>query len=868
MAEVKKRLIIIDGTSIAYRAFHAIPKELKNSKGVPTNAVYGWTQTLKKIIALSPGYMAVAFDVKGPTFRHGMYEGYKKDRPAMPDSLSMQLPYIKKITKAFNVAVLESQSFEADDIIATVARAASKAGLKTAIVTGDKDMCQLVDENTVIYDYVNNRELGKEGVEERLGVLPSTVRDLLGLAGDPTDSIPGVPGIGSKTAARLLKDYGSIEGVYENLGRIKNEKVRVALEKHREQAMLSRDLATLHDTVPFEWSIEGLEYHGADIKELMAVLKELEFGKLLKEFSEKSPEAHAGKSGFKTIETDGELSSLLAEAKAKGVMAIAIEPVAKGPTEGAVFAGIALSEEAVYCIAGGLSAQAFLKACLSDSRVKKHTDNSKLLHTYALQNGFELAGVSIDTSLASYVLDPSSSGHTIEDLALQLNGAVIRQAQDGDKGSLCERLSQKALNVNIIAELFDKQLESKGLYKLYSEIELPLAGVLAAMELKGIKVDAALLKTLSKEIDIELGSIERRIYSSAGFEFNINSPKQLSEALFERLNLKPIKRTKTGFSTDEEVLTKLAPAHEVPAMVLSYRQFSKLKATYIDALVSLADQAASRIHTSFNQTVTATGRLSSSRPNLQNIPVRGQWAIRIREAFVPENGRIFVSADYSQIELRILAHMSKDPALLGSFLKGDDIHSRTAEELFGVPPDGVTPELRRKAKAINFGIVYGMGPYGLSTELGISIDEASDYIERYFLHYRAVKEFIERTIGEAGERGYTETIFGRRRYIPELSSPNEATVRFGQRMAVNTPIQGTSADIIKLAMLRIHERLKTSRLESSMLLQIHDELIFEAPFEEKEALCGLIREEMEGVVSLAIPLKVNIKTGNNWAVVE
>lgn len=865
MAEAKKRLIIIDGTSIAYRAFHAIPKELKNSKGVPTNAVYGFTQTLKKIIGLSPGYMAVAFDVKGATFRHGMYEGYKKDRPAMPDSLSMQLPYIKKITKAFNVAVLESQSFEADDIIATVARAASKAGLKTAIVTGDKDMCQLVDENTVIYDYVNNREMGKEGVEERLGVLPSSVRDLLGLAGDPTDSIPGVPGIGSKTAARLLKDYGSIEGVYENLGHIKNAKVREALEKHRDQAMLSRDLATLHDTVPFEWSIEGLEYHGADIKELVAVLKELEFGKLLKEFSEKSLEAHAGKPGFKMIETDGELSSLLDEARAKGVMAIAF---AKGPVQGAVSAGIALSEEAVYCIAGGLSAGAFLKACLSDSRMKKHTDNSKLLHSYALQNGFELAGLSIDTSLASYVLDPSSSGHTIEDLALQQSGAVIREAEDGDKHGLCDALSQKALNIHIIAGLFDKQLESKGLYRLYSEIELPLAGVLAAMELKGIKVDVVLLRNLSKEIDIELGSIERRIYSSAGFEFNINSPKQLAEALFDRLKLKPIRRTKTGFSTDEEVLTKLAPEHEVPAMVLSYRQFSKLKATYIDALLSLADPATSRIHTSFNQTVTATGRLSSSRPNLQNIPVRGRWAVRIREAFVPENGCIFVSADYSQIELRILAHMSKDPVLLSSFLRGEDIHSRTAEELFGVPPDGVTPELRRKAKAINFGIVYGMGPYGLSTELGISIDEASEYIERYFLHYRAVKEFIDRTIGEAGERGYTETLFGRRRYIPELSSLNEATVRFGQRMAVNTPIQGTSADIIKLAMLRIHERLKTSRLESSMLLQIHDELIFEAPLKEKEALCGLIREEMEGVASLALPLKVNIKTGNNWSVVE
>ncbi|MBI5238365.1 MAG: DNA polymerase I [Deltaproteobacteria bacterium] len=877
MAEVKKRLIIIDGTSVAYRAFHAIPKEFKNSKGVPTNAVYGFTQTFKKIIALSPDYMAVAFDVKGPTFRHGMYEGYKKERPLMPDSLSMQLPYIKKIIKAFNVAVLESRSFEADDIIATIARAASKTGLKTAIITGDKDMCQLVDENTVIFDYVNNREFGEEGVEERLGVAPSSVRDLLGLAGDPTDNIPGVPGIGSKTAVRLLKDYGSIEGVYENLGRIKNEKVQGALKNHRDQAMLSRDLATLHDTVPFEWSIEGLEYRGANLKELTGLFKELEFGKLLKEFSENGPDAGAAKTGFKTIETDGELSSLLAEARAKGILAIAIEQFGKGPMEGVISAGIALSEENVYCIAGNLSAKPFLKASLSDSRIKKHTDNSKLLHSYALQNGFELAGVSIDTSLASYVLNPSFSGHTIEDLALRHYGAVIAQAQtsarvfeagNGAPGVLYERLCQKALNIYMIAELFHKQLESERLYKLYSEIELPLAGVLAAMELKGIKVDILLLKNLSKEIDIELGSIEERIYSSAGFEFNINSPKQLAQALFERLKLKPVKRTKTGFSTDEEVLTRLAPGHEVPAMILSYRQMSKLKATYIDALVSLTDPATSRIHTSFNQTVTATGRLSSSRPNLQNIPVRGQWAVRIREAFVPENGCIFVSADYSQIELRILAHMSKDPVLLGSFLRGEDIHSRTAEELFGVPRDGVTPELRRKAKAINFGIVYGMGPYGLSTELGISMDEASEYIERYFLHYKSVKGFIGRTIEEAGEMGYTETIFGRRRYIPELSSANEATVRFGQRMAVNTPIQGTSADIIKLAMIRIHERLKTARLESRMLLQIHDELIFEALLEEKEPLCGLIREEMEGVVSLALPLKVNIKTGDNWAVVE
>ncbi|OGQ03042.1 MAG: DNA polymerase I [Deltaproteobacteria bacterium RBG_19FT_COMBO_58_16] len=511
-----------------------------------------------------------------------------------------------------------------------------------------------------------------------------------------------------------------------------------------------------------------------------------------------------------------------------------------------------------------------LKGFFADAEVRKDTNNSKALYICLGSMGFVLNGVGVDTSLASYVLNPSKAEHTVESLAYEYLGEVAQpEPKEGfrlDEAAVV--FGRKACNILKIAEILEKLIEESGIDELYTRMELPLSGVLAGMEMAGIRVEGEVLSNLSKEMAIEIADIERRIYAAAGEEFNISSPKQLSELLFDRLGLKPVKRTKTGFSTDEEVLTKLAAEHEVPQLIISYRQLAKLKSTYVDAIIELINPATGRVHTSFNQTVTATGRLSSSRPNLQNIPVRGEFAPRIREAFVASEGFRFLSADYSQIELRLVAHMSADPVLVESFTKGQDVHARTASEVFGIMPALVTSEMRRRAKAINFGIIYGMGPYGLASELGISMKEALDYINSYFAHYSRVKEFIDSTVEEATARGYTVTLFGRRRFIPELKSPVESTVRLGQRLAINTPIQGTAADMIKAAMIRVARELKEKKLASRMLLQIHDELVLEAALGEVEVVTALVREAMEGVLKLSVPVVVNFKSGATWDRVE
>lgn len=883
MDKTKETLCIIDGSSVFYRAFHAVPSSFTSTSGMPTNAVYGFTQTLRKIIKeFSPRYIAVAFDVKGPSFRHEMFTEYKAERPAMPDALSVQIPYIKRIVKAFNIAAIEMASYEADDVIATLAIKFAKKGLRVAMVTGDKDMYQLINGNVFILDYNSGKECGPAEVVEKFGVQPELIRDMLGLAGDTSDNIPGVPGVGYKTAAKLLNRYGNLEKIYENLDDITGEKLRENLRAHRDQAFLSRELATLHPQVPVECELDGLEYNGPDQKELEPLLRELDFRRILSEVMADGPAEAPEDIEFDEIRDGAGVETALKGARRLSI-ALALYGYGEGSEGKPASIGLCVDNDKTYFIRSGASSTEggaecgdladiinALKPYIEEIDLRKDTDDSKALYLFFSPCGVDLAGVAVDTSLASYLLDPSRSDHSVEALAFEYLGAnppkALKGGRDDTKAGLS--LANKACNIAKLALILHERLAKDGLLGLYTGMELPLSRVLASMERLGIKVDTQMLRDLSKEIEVELADIERRIYAGAGTTFNINSPKQLSEILFERLGLKPAKKTKTGFSTDEEVLTLLAASHEVPSMIISFRQLSKLKSTYVDAILEIINPSTGRVHTSFNQTVTATGRLSSSRPNLQNIPARGDAALRIREAFVPDAGFFFLCADYSQIELRIVAHMSDDPVLVDAFTRGEDIHTRTASEVFGIMPGLVTSELRRRAKAINFGIIYGMGPYGLSTELGISVKEATDYIDRYFERYRAVKTFMDNAISEAARTGYTKTLFGRRRFIPELKSPVDATQRFGQRLAINTPIQGTAADMIKAAMINIDRRLVNEGFRSRMLLQIHDELVFEAAHEEKDALSAMVRSEMEGVLSLKVPVIVNLKSGPNWRSVE
>jgi DNA polymerase-1 len=843
---------------------------------LPSNAIYGFAQTLRKILKdYSPDYIGVAFDVKGPTYRHELYEEYKVERPAMPDDLGVQIPYIKKLVTAFDIPVFEKQGYEADDVIGTLAKKFSGSGLRVLLITNDKDMFQLVGEDCRVLDYINDKEYGRDDVMEKFGVEPARMTDLVGLAGDPTDNIPGVPGVGVKTAAKLLNRFGTLEEVLTNSDQAPGKKLKANLAEYRDQAVLSKELATLHADVPIVCDISSLRYEGPDLKALEGLLKELEFVKLIKEVIPVDVEAVKRK----VVLTEKELEGLVSRLKKSPLLAITLHRAEEEGDTIVPVTGIALSSapgQASYLPllesgGEGLSEGVImrhLKKLMEDEGVKKSSHNTKDLSVFFSTRGVALKGVVMDTSIASYLLNPTKFVHTLENVAYAYLGVGPERAErEGVQGAAAVACSEASMVLRL-AGVLERELIEAGLTGLFRDIELPLSGVLADMELSGVKVERHILEGLSREIEGELKALERVLYGAAGYRFNINSPKQLSSLLFEKLKLKPIKRTKTGYSTDETVLTALAEYHEIPRIILNYRQLAKLKGTYVDAMLTLINPATGRIHTSFNQTVTATGRLSSSRPNLQNIPIRNEFARKIREAFVAEKDYTLLSADYSQIELRLVAHFSKDPVLLDAFTKDEDIHKRTASEVFGIEPGLVSSEMRRRAKAINFGIIYGMGPYGLSSELGIKVAEAKEYIDAYFSHYSTVKEFIDRTVKEAKKRGYTKTLFGRRRFIPELMSPNEGTIRFGERMAINTPIQGSAADIIKAAMIRIHKRLKQEALRSRMTLQIHDELLFEVHEDEESKVKELVTEEMEGVTCLEVPIKVNLKSGSNWRSVE
>ncbi|MBE9547374.1 MAG: DNA polymerase I [Proteobacteria bacterium] len=884
----KPTLFLIDGSNYVYRAFYAI-RELSNSKGFPTNAIYGFTKMLMKLCRdWEPDYIAVVFDVKGPTFRNEVYDQYKATRKPMPDTLIPQVPFIKDIVRGFSIPVLEKEGLEADDIIGTLAKTCAREGVKTVIVSGDKDFMQLISDDIMMIDTMKDKTYGIEGVRERFGVDPEKVVEILGLMGDASDNIPGVPGVGKKTALRLIEEFGTVEGVLENADKVRNKKVKENLREFADQARLSRDLATIKTDAKVEFDLESLRHTEPDTDILKEIFKEFEFSSLIQEL--KIREEEDVEKRYNLILKEDEFEALLERLQVVKEFSFDFELTSDVPMLAGIV-GITICPEVseayyipVLHTCEGAPKQLELDYVLeglttffSDEDIRKHGHDVKNSMIILSRNGVKLKGIGCDTMVASYILNPSKHSYDLTDVVRNHLGYELVSKKElvgsGSKAIGFDAVApEKAVayscrRVDAILELsslLSDKVEKEGLGDLFYNVEIPLAYVLASMEKKGVLVDAGLLKEMSLQLEELIAISEEKIYRLAGEKFNINSPKQLQAILFDRLGLPKGKKTKEGYSTGVEVLSALARTHELPAEILAYRSIAKLKSTYMDALPMLVNPETGRIHTSYNQTVTATGRLSSSNPNLQNIPVRTVEGKRIRQAFIAPKGCEIVSADYSQIELRILAHLSGDKALIEAFKSGEDVHVRTASDIFGVFPEMVNADMRRQAKVINFGIVYGMSPFGLSRELGISQNQARIYIDAYFRRFHGVREYLDRVLENARKDGFVTTLLNRRRYIPEINSSSASLRQFAERTAVNTPIQGTAADLIKVAMLNIARCLAEGNFSASMIMQVHDELVFEVPLDERDEVMNLVRKEMEGVIPLKAPLKVDISSGRNW----
>jgi DNA polymerase-1 len=875
-------LYLIDGNSYVYRAYYAI-RELSNSKGVPTNAVYGFTNMLLKIIReKKPDSIVVSFDSPVPTERHRIYEEYKAHRPETPGDLVRQLPHIRKMISAFNITIFEIPGYEADDILGTVAQKGASKGLDVFIVTADKDMLQMVNERIKVYDPMKDLVLDEQYVRERFGITPERIPEFMALTGDAVDNIPGIKGIGEKTARELLTQFHNLEDLLHNTARIKKDKLRQLVSENADIVRLSQKLATLNSGIPIEFDIDMLRLKEPDWLCLLSLFRELEFWSLMKLIP----------SG---ISPDMSTELLLSEERMKEIVSqisdeVALDTEATGRhpvTAGLV--GISLCRESRQAFYIPIShtypdapqqinisvVASLLSPFLGDQKVAKIGHNLKYDLIILNNAGISVKGPLLDTMIASYLLNPNKPNHSLEEVSFEYLSyrkktfmEVLKKRESFAEVPLEDAVPYACADAHLALELkhvLFRKLRENNLEELYFGIEMPLIPILAEMEMAGVKIDADKLAGISKELEREIEGITRRIYFLAGEEFNINSPKQLGRILFQSLGLQPGKKTKTGYSTEMSVLEELAVTHELPREVLAYRSLAKLQTTYIDVLPTLINPKTGRVHTSFNQTVTATGRLSSSEPNLQNIPVKGEWGKRIRETFIAEKDYLLLSADYSQVELRLLAHLSNDQGLIDAFRSNIDIHSRTAAEIFGIPIEKVTTDIRRVAKTVNFGVIYGISPYGLSEALSISGNDARKYIEQYFQRHPGVREYIDRSIDEARSKGYVSTLFGRRRTIPEILSRNMTVRQQGERLAMNSPIQGTAADIIKVAMINIAKRLTENTLEARMILQVHDELLFEFPPEELHTLTDLVRQEMEGAMTLAVPLKVEIHHGHNLA---
>ncbi len=881
----RDKLFLIDGNSFCYRAFYAI-KSLTTSKGQPTNAVYGFISMINKIIKEEkPGSIAIAFDLKGPTFRHEKFEEYKIHRKPMPDELIEQMPIIKEVVKGYNIPIFEMRGYEADDVLATLAKKAEKKEYEVYIATGDKDMLQLVNSRIKVYNvHKDGLIYDSEKVKERYGVGPDKIVDLIALMGDSSDNIPGVSGIGEVTARQLIEKFGSLDKVLSGIDEIKSESLRGKLKGSEGQARLSKELATVDADVPIDIDFDELKLKEPDKGRLYELFTELEFKRLIKDF-EPAGRQISGK--YILISDEDGLAELIKELEKCGEFALDFETTGTDPLScelvGVSFCWkealayyVPIRDEGEGFKAGYLLSK--LKPVIEDAKKTKIGQNIKFEKALLAVNGVELSGAIFDTMVASYLLNPSKPNHNLEDILqeyLQLSKTPITDLIGKGKARItmkevatepiknyCCQDSDAAFRLK---QALEPQLEEKDLSELFYKVEMPLVDCLTGMELAGIAIDVDFLSAMSRDLDKELRALTSEIHEMAGLEFNINSPKQLGKVLFEKLGLPVVKKTKTGPSTDVEVLEALSAAHALPASLLKYRELSKLKSTYVDALPELINPKTGRVHTSFNQTVTATGRLSSSDPNLQNIPIKTEAGKRIRKAFIA--GRkdcVIMSADYSQIELRVLAHFSGDKELVEAFNEDRDIHTHTASLVFGVDESDVSPEMRSAAKTVNFGIIYGMSPYGLSRDLKIEPSKAKEFIDSYFERYGKVKACLEEMIMEAREKGYVTTILNRRRYIPEINSHNNSLRQFAERTAVNTPIQGSAADLIKVAMINIHKTIKDEGLKSRMILQVHDELVFEVPKDEVERMRKIVKTKMEQAAKLNVPIKVQIKAGKNW----
>lgn len=876
-------LLIIDGNSLAHRAYHAIPP-LSTSQGLVTNAVYGFTNMLLKMLASEkPRLIAVAFDKGRISFRNDDFKDYKAQRSPTPDDLRPQFPILKDVLRAMRIKIYELEGFEADDIIGTLTALAEQAGINSVIITGDRDALQLVSPLTRVRltrKGISEMEEYDEGkVWDRYGITPRQYVDFKGLTGDSSDNIPGVPGIGEKTATRLLKEYGTLEDILAHAGELKGRASELMIS-YGSQAELAKKLVTIHREAPVETDLEKCQWQGPDYKELLDLFKKLEFNSLIRSIFREDPEGSKkpGKDKkdfpepdletypvqYQHLDNNTRIKNFIKNARNAGKLAFVTEEAGTGN----VTAAFAIEEDRIYyldnmyCSANAEadnpeSASKVMKALFEDNTVKKYCHNGKEAIHQLQQKGIILRHLAFDTMLASYLLNPASPNKDLKDVSLEHLRAVLPGGED--------RLPAAALCIFQLTQLLDSKLKLLELDRLFYDVELPLVQVLADMEAEGITVDKSQLEAMSRDVGQHLEILAKDIYLLAGQEFNINSPKQLGKILFEELKLPVIKKTKTGFSTDAEVLEELAMAHEIVEKILEYRQLTKLKSTYTDGLAALVNHHTGRLHTTYHQTVTATGRLSSAEPNLQNIPIRLEMGRKIRKVFTPSReDHWLLTADYSQIELRILAHVSGDPVLINAFKNGEDIHTRTAAEVFGVPTDEVTGEMRGRAKAVNFGIIYGLSDFGLSRDIKVGRQEARRYIQNYFERYAGVKSYIDRVIREAREKGYVTTLLNRRRYLPDLFSPNRTIRNFGERTAMNTPIQGSAADIIKLAMVNIYRELAEHGFKARMILQVHDELIFDSPLEELDRLKALVRRCMENALVLEVPLVVDIKAGPNW----
>jgi DNA polymerase-1 len=943
-----ERLFLLDGMALAYRAYYSfISRPLINSRGENTSAVFGFVSALMKILDdEKPDHIAVVFDTKEPTFRHSLFEEYKATRQKMPEDMASQMEKLKEVVRGFNTPVLELPGYEADDIIGTLARRAEREGVLTMMVTGDKDFMQLISPLVKMYkpgkSGAEHEVVGEDGVREKFGVPPSQVIDVLGLIGDSSDNVPGVPGVGEKTAIPLIQKYGTLEKLYEHVEEISQKGLRQKLISNREKAFLSKHLVTIDVNVPLDVDFHALRATPPDTHRLIRLFGELEFKTLaarLKDSigqetgeSKKSRRPAAGE-GFSpspageteissiesdeheytVIRTKEELRGLCAELKKSPIFVFDTETTSRDPLR-ADLVGLSFcfkARRAYYLpvrwtgpeesgppredltphlnhTVDALEPEIVLKALspiFGDPAIKKAGQNVKYDMLVLMHHGVSVEGIGHDTMVASYTLRADGQ-HNLDALAMEAFGyrmisyddlmdlaATARPAREKTTAHITEVPLEAIANYSAedadltfrIMEYQIPRLKEMNLFSLCSDIEFPLIGVLARMEAEGISLDVTYLAEMSKELERLLENLVSEIHGMAGGSFNINSTQQLGDVLFNRLKLPTVRKTKTGFSTDVNVLEVLRGMHPIIDKLLEYRQLAKLKSTYVDALPVLINPDTHRVHTSFNQTVAATGRLSSSDPNLQNIPIRTEIGRSIRKAFIPRSrGAIIMSADYSQIELRVMAHISGDDTLIEAFRNGEDIHASTAAKVFGVSPEGMSRELRRRAKEVNFGIMYGIGPFGLANRLEIPQSEARDIIARYFERFPKVKQYINDTIDGARRRGYVSTLSGRRRYLPDINSRNQNTRGNAERQAINMPIQGTAADMIKLAMIRLDSELRSRKFSSRMLLQVHDELVFEVPAKEVDEMRKLVTEEMQGAMKLDVPVIVEIGTGKSW----